>query len=100
MRIESGGTNYSEYDTGDYLRIFLNDVSVSSTVFTRGITIVVMDSTTFNIDSTKTYDSGNTSFDPTTMITDINAIAAGKYVLVGIRDNASYNLSTNVYTAL
>ena len=34
------------------------------------------------------------------MIDDINSISNGKYVLIGIRDDGTYNLNINVYSSL
>lgn len=70
VKIESGGTNYGESDIGDYLRIYINDVELQT--FTRGLSVVIIDGISFSIDSITTYDSGDSAFDPTQLIFDIN----------------------------
>ena len=65
----------------------MNDVSYGT--FTRGITLIVLNETSFAVISTTTYDSGSSSFNPAILISDIGSISTGRYVLVGIKDDGS-----------
>lgn len=65
----------------------MNDVSYGT--FTRGITLIILNETTFSKVSATTYDSGNSSFNPATLISDINSIPNNRIVLVGVRDDGS-----------
>ena len=76
----------------------MNDVSLGT--YSSGITLIVLNSSTFAVESATNYNSSVSSFNPATLISDIGSIATGKYVLVGIKDNGYYNLSSAAYTAL
>lgn len=50
--------------------------------------------------SNKNYDSGDSNFDPTLLINDINSIVEGNYVLIGIKEDGAFNMTTEVYNVL
>ena len=65
----------------------MNDVSYGT--FTRGITLIVLNETTFAKISATTYDSGDSNFNPATLISDITSIPTNRIVFVGIKDDGS-----------